>query len=78
MTIWQSDEIETLKPKLEHILWIGGATDAGKTTTARLLGEKLKLPVYHGDQTVKQHWAELSPDKQPAMYKFSSMTMDDR
>lgn len=31
---------DTLKAALRHVLWIGGAPDAGKTTVARILAER--------------------------------------
>ena len=38
----QSIMPENLKQALAHVLWIGGTTDAGKTTIAQLLGERCR------------------------------------
>lgn len=38
------------KEALSCVLWIGGATDAGKTTIAQLIAERRKLPCYHYDR----------------------------
>jgi shikimate kinase len=35
---------------LSHILWIGGATDAGKTTVSRLIAEKYGFQIYDYDR----------------------------
>lgn len=45
---------------LTHILWIGGATDTGKSTIARQLGETYALPVYHYDEYDLTHHQELA------------------
>ena len=37
------------KNHLAQILWIGGATDAGKTTVAQMLGQRLNCKTYHYD-----------------------------
>lgn len=34
---------------LEHVLWIGGATDSGKTSVARALAQTYGLQEYHYD-----------------------------
>ncbi len=43
-------ETENLKQALRHVLWLGGATDAGKTTVAQLLADRHHLQVYHYDR----------------------------
>ena len=37
------------KNHLAQILWIGGATDAGKTTITQMLGQRLNCKTYHYD-----------------------------
>jgi 2-phosphoglycerate kinase len=69
---------QELKSALSHILWIGGATDSGKTTTAALLAEKYDFTVYHGDKTWREHWARVQVTQQPAMHLWDKMTMDER
>jgi len=38
------------KRELAHVLWIGGATDAGKSTVARNLAQRYGASVYHYDK----------------------------
>lgn len=40
----------SLQHKLAHVLWIGGATDTGKTTIAQMLAERHGLQLYHYDR----------------------------
>lgn len=75
---WTRDEIATLKEELSHVLWIGGATDAGKTTLATHLGDKYGLQVYHGDKQGERHWSLISSDEQPAMYDWGKRSHDER
>lgn len=56
---------------LRHVLWIGGATDSGKTSVADALGERHGLQVYHYDlydrESFPGHWARATSEDQPAM-----------
>lgn len=76
--LWDADEIAQLKPALKNVLWMGGGTDAGKTTTAKLLGEKYDLPVYLGDFDGKHHWENVDPDTQPAMHTWITRDSEQR
>jgi len=78
MTLWNEKQLPALKKSLSHVLWIGGATDAGKTTTAALLAEKYKVQVYHGDQHWRENWSNITPKNQPAMTLWDKMSMDER
>jgi hypothetical protein len=40
-----------LKPALSHVLWIGGATDAGKTSIVEMLVKTL-TPLFYDKQIV--------------------------
>lgn len=44
-----------LKAELAHVLWIGGGTDAGKTTIAQALVERHQLQFYHFDRHERAH-----------------------
>lgn len=44
-----------LKAKLTHVLWIGGGTDAGKTTVAEALVERYGLQYYNFDRNERSH-----------------------
>jgi shikimate kinase len=39
-----------LEQALSHVLWIGGATDSGKTTVSQLVARRYELELYHYDQ----------------------------
>src|SRR6478672_1028456 len=45
---------------LAHVRWIGGATDSGKTTIARLIAERHGLQLYHYDRTDLPHHERLA------------------
>lgn len=55
-----------------HVVWIGGATDSGKTSVARALAEKYGLQAYHYDlyDRVEHpgHWARTDPVRYPHMH----------
>jgi shikimate kinase len=59
-----------VKSALAHVLWIGGATDAGKSTVARLLAKRHGLQLYHYDQrdlAQTQKLAETIPHYRAAL-----------
>jgi hypothetical protein len=39
-----------LSQALSHVLWIGGATDTGKTTISHIISERYGLQVYNYDR----------------------------
>ncbi len=45
----------TRKAELAHVLWIGGGTDAGKTTVAEAIVERYNLQFYHFDRHERSH-----------------------
>ncbi|MEM7536021.1 MAG: hypothetical protein AAF639_27820 [Chloroflexota bacterium] len=64
---------------LARILWIGGGTDAGKTTTSTILAKKLGVQVYHFDRSSSVNIAEdLGRAKAPRMMDWIEMTEDER
>jgi hypothetical protein len=66
---------------LDHVLWIGGATDSGKTSVARELAEKYSVQAYHYDLydrvELPGHWARVDPIRHPHM-DASEITDRDR
>jgi hypothetical protein len=54
---------------LAHVLWIGGATDAGKTSVAEALAARHGWQVYHYDRFDRLeppgHWARIDPERHP-------------
>ena len=49
-----------LKKSFSHVLWIGGATDTGKTTVARILSQRYGFQVYHYDRHDLPHHQRLA------------------
>jgi hypothetical protein len=66
-----------LRESLSHVLWIGGGTDSGKTSVARLLSEIHRLPVYHYDQADLRHHLRLAQTL-PRYAAFLDASMDER
>lgn len=69
-TVSQGDS----KAAYAHVLWIGGATDSGKTSVARALAAKHRLQAYHYDlydrEELPGHWARADPTRHPHMHAF--------
>ncbi len=65
------------KQALAHVLWIGGATDAGKTTVAEIIAERHGLHYYNYDRHGRKHQKKL--DKRFAYSrKWSNQSNDER
>src|SRR5688572_9543714 len=62
---------------LEHVLWIGGAPDSGKSTVARLLAVRHGLQVYHYDSHDLAHHETLAVAR-PAYRAFLDASLDER
>lgn len=60
-----------------HVLWIGGATDSGKSTLAQKLAERHGLQVYHYDKRDLTHHEQLAQTR-PAYQAFLAASLDDR
>ncbi len=62
----------TLRSALAHVVWIGGPTDAGKTSAARALAARYALRTYHYDlldrTELPGHWARVDPARHPHMH----------
>ncbi len=62
---------DRLGAALTHVLWIGGATDSGKTSVARALAGKYGLQEYHYDAYDREeppgHWARADAARHPHM-----------
>lgn len=66
-----------LRKQLSHVLWIGGATDSGKSTVARALAERHGMYVYHYDRTDALHHQKLAMTI-PEVRKFTEASLDER
>lgn len=62
---------------LSHILWIGGATDAGKSTVADRLAQRHHLQVYHYDRRDVPHHEQLAAAN-PVYRALLDATLDER
>jgi hypothetical protein len=69
-----TDTPQNLQDALAHVLWIGGSTDAGKTSVARALAKRYGLQEYHHDLYDREeypgHWARTDPMRHPHMHAF--------
>lgn len=72
--------MDDLKTALAHVLWIGGATDSGKTSVAGALAERHGLQAYHYDlydrEVYPGHWARTDPERQPHMHATPTTDRD--
>jgi hypothetical protein len=72
------DAPRDLRVALAHVLWIGGSTDAGKTSVARALAKQYGLQEYHYDLYDREehpgHWARADAVRHP--YMHASPTRD--
>jgi len=69
---------DALKRALRHVLWLGGAPDAGKTSVAREIAGRHGLHLYHLDSAEPSHIARTTPERQLTFAAFLAMTMDQR
>ena len=65
-------------PALEHVLWIGGGSAAGKSTVARRLADRFGVQLYATDDAMGRHAATLSAHQAPQLALFKARTMDER
>lgn len=63
---------------MRSVLWLGGAPCAGKSSVARLLGERFGLDVVHVDDTIDALLAELDPVRHPALSGWMARSWDER
>jgi len=64
--------------ELDHALWIGGATGAGKTTVARRLAQRWGLRIYGSDNWTWVHRDRAIAAGVEAAIKFESLTPEQR
>jgi hypothetical protein len=63
--------------QLARVCWIGGGTDAGKTTVTRELARQYRLPVYHYDAHDLHHHQRLA-ERSRDYAAFLAQTLDER
>jgi hypothetical protein len=59
---------DDLKRAFGHVVWLGGATDSGKTSLAMLLAERHGLQTYHFDRHELAHFERAERARQPALW----------
>lgn len=66
-----------LRQALSHVLWIGGATDTGKTTISETIAERYGLQLYHYDQHDLSQTERLAQTL-PRYRTFLDASLDER
>ncbi|MEM7115479.1 MAG: hypothetical protein AAF614_23760 [Chloroflexota bacterium] len=69
--------ISATKEALSHVLWLGGATDSGKSTTAQKFAERHQFDVYHFDHSSARHFEKLTVKHERAR-AFIDASLDER
>ncbi|HEU5441762.1 MAG TPA: hypothetical protein VFU88_20940 [Ktedonobacterales bacterium] len=72
------EDASVLAQRLAHVLWIGGAPDAGKTSLAQELVWRHGLQLYHQDRLEPAHFARATVERHPEMRAFWTMSPDER
>jgi hypothetical protein len=72
------EDASALAQRLAHVLWIGGAPDAGKTSLAEELVQRHGLQLYHQDRLEPAHFARATAERHPEMRAFWAMSPDER
>ena len=68
----------TLANALRHVIWLGGAPDAGKTTLAHELARARGLTLYIQDRHEPEHFARATTKQHPEISAFWAMSLDER
>jgi hypothetical protein len=70
---------QELKEKLSHVLWIGGGTDAGKTSLARMFAARYGVDIYHFDRPSPSWEAiTISKSEYPHSLRWQRMSDEER
>lgn len=73
----QMKTTHALQEAFSHVLWIGGATDSGKSTAAKILVDHHQLQLYSYDRRDIAHH-ELLASTHPEYAAFMSASLDER
>ncbi len=74
-----ASEPSALAREFAHVLWIGGPSDAGKTTIARLLAERHRWQWYPCDLHEHNHLiARADPERHPAIFAEFQKSPEER
>lgn len=67
------------KPRFDHVLWLGGMSGVGKTTSGRAVARKFDLRFYSLDSyTLDHHQNRLKPHEHPALTWFTTGSVEER
>lgn len=67
-----------MSSELNHVLWIGGAQGAGKSTAAQNFAHRNGLRLYLVDTFTYSHMERAETGSYPVMRTFGAKTMDER
>src|SRR5262245_61926242 len=74
----QSANLTVLQRDLDHVLWIGGGSCAGKSTVARRVAAQHGLRLLTTDDLMSDHARRSSAEFCPLLHRFMAMDMDER
>jgi shikimate kinase len=69
--------IQEVGRDFSHVLWIGGATDSGKTTVSRIIAEKNGFQIYNYDRRDLPQIQQLAQSN-PKYKNFLTASMDEK
>jgi len=69
---------DPLRERLGHVVWIGGASGAGKSSIARRIAVRRGLGLYSTDEAMADHAGRSRPEDSPLLQAFKAMDMDER
>ena len=67
-----------VKAELDHVLWICGGTNAGKTTITRRLGKEFGFQCYHSDDEHSRHIELATEERTPLMWHQQQLVEEGR
>jgi len=73
-----ADELDQLRHRLRHVLWLGGTPCSGKSAVAHRLIARYAMQLYHYDRYEHEHLARREPARHPALCADTVLSMDER
>ncbi len=73
-----SEDDTRTQRQLSHVLWLGGGTDAGKSSIVKTLGEKYRFRWYNFDYFEPAHIQRMNRETHPGTFAFLDLTPDER
>jgi hypothetical protein len=67
-----------VRRRLRHVYWVGGGSEAGKSTVAWHLAAGHGLRLYSTDAAMPDHASRSRPEEAPLLHEFAAMDMDER